>query len=566
MLHKHPPPAVTTRRDCPYNARMQNTASFEALKAHFQTLKDQHLRKFFGENPNRFEELSLKLPQLQVLADFSRQRLNGKTLDLLCDLATACGLKSARDAMFAGEKINNTEKRAVLHTALRSSDDAPVFVDGTNVKPQILAEKKRFLEFARQIREGKFVSSSGEKFTDVVNIGIGGSDLGPKMACEALNHYADGPRIHFVSNVDGTHLAETLKLIPLKTTLFLVASKTFTTQETMANAHSARKVLVDALGEEAVQQHFAAMSTNLDAVSRFGMNPKHAFAFWDFVGGRYSMWSAIGLPIAIAIGPDRFEEMLRGAETLDRHFKTAEFRENLPVLLALVGLWNVNFFGFLSQAILPYDQYLHRFSAHFQQVDMESNGKSVHKDGSLVEHQTGTVLWGEPGTNGQHAFYQLLHQGSQIIPADFIGFRHSLNPLGEHHKILMSHFLAQTEAMAMGKNLDEVRAELKSFDLSEEEIAFLAPHKVFAGNRPTTTLLVDRLSPFTLGMLTALYEQKIFVQGVLWNVNSFDQMGVELGKVLAGKILKELNGGAAQPHDSATAGLIRELMENGFDA
>jgi len=462
--------------------------------------------------------------------------------------------------MFGGDKINWTENRAVLHTALRAPITSKVFVDGVNVVPQIHQELSRMLQFSEEIRSGIRRGFTGKKFESVINIGIGGSDLGPSMVCEALKFYADGPTVYFVSNVDGTHIANTLAKVNLETTLFLVASKTFTTQETMTNAFTARDALINALGESAVSLHFAAMSTNLKAVAEFGMDPDNAFGFWDFVGGRYSLWSVIGLPIALQIGKQGFMELLGGAHEMDEHFCQASDWENLPVILAMISTWYSSFYHMPSHAILPYDQYLHRFAAHFQQVDMESNGKSVNRDGQIVDYQTGQILWGEPGTNGQHAFYQLIHQGTHKISCDFVGFFESLNPIGEHHKILMSHFFAQTEALAFGLNLEQVIIELKKSGLSEEEIHKLAPHKVFYGNRVSNTILMQKLTPHSLGALIALYEHKIFVQGVLWEINSFDQWGVELGKKLAKSILSDFEGKPGI-HDSSTSGLIELFIK-----
>ncbi len=458
-----------------------------------------------------------------------------------------------------GEKINFTEHRAVLHTALRNRSNRPVYVDGKDVMPDVVRVLGQMRRYSEAVRGGEHRGHTGKQITDIVNIGIGGSDLGPLMACEALKPYSNPAlRAHFVSNVDGTHLAETLKQLDAETTLFIVSSKTFTTQETLTNAHSARTWLVEKLDDEAaVARHFAAVSTNLKATGEFGIHPDNVFEFWDWVGGRYSLWSAIGLPIALYIGMDRFEELLGGGHAMDEHFRSAPLEQNMPVLLGLLGVWYGNFFGAQSNAVLPYDQYLHRFPAYLQQLEMESNGKRVDRDGNAVDYDTGMVMWGEPGTNGQHAFYQLLHQGTRLIPADFLAPLYSHNPIGEHHAILLANCFAQTEALMLGKTAEEARAELEAQGLKGEALQALLPHKVFPGNKPTNTLLFDRLTPRTLGMLIALYEHKVFVQGVVWNINSFDQWGVELGKQLAGKILPELHGTAAgSAHDVSTAGLI----------
>jgi glucose-6-phosphate isomerase len=444
----------------------------------------------------------------------------------------------------------------VLHIALRNRSNTPVLVDGEDVMPAINAVLTKMQRFSENVRDGSWKGTTGKPITDVVNIGIGGSDLGPVMVCSALQHYADGPDVHFVSNVDGTDIVETLKPLNPESTLFLVASKTFTTQETMTNAATARAWLVDALGEAAVASHFAALSTNSAAVAEFGIDTDNMFEFWDFVGGRYSLWSSIGLSIAIRIGFDRLVELLEGAHAMDRHFLESPAEQNLPLTLALLGIWYNNFMGAQTHALLPYDQYLSRFAAYFQQGDMESNGKSIDREGQRVDYQTGPIIWGEPGTNGQHAFYQLIHQGTKLVPADFIGFVESLNPLGDHHEKLMANFFAQTEALAFGLPKETAREQLEAAGLPPDRIAMLTPHKSFEGNRPTNTLLIDRLTPRTLGSLIALYEHKIFVQGVIWNINSFDQWGVELGKVLAKVILPELEAGQVGTHDSSTRGLM----------
>lgn len=530
---------------------------FLALKYHFDEIKTAEMREFFARNPKRFEEFSLRFGE--ILVDFSKHRITDQTLSLLMALAKVCGVENQRDAMFSGEKINSTEKRAVLHTALRTKSKIPVLVDGKNILPEIENVLSRMKNFSENVRNGISRGFSNKKFTDVVNIGIGGSDLGPKMVCEALKPYGKpNLRVHFVSNVDSSDITETLKNCNVDTTLFLIASKTFTTQETMANAHTARSwFLANGGTEQEICRHFAAMSTNLKAVQEFGIAQENMFEFWDWVGGRYSLWSAIGLSICIAVGFENFDLLLEGAFSMDEHFRNAPLKENLPVILAMLGVWYNNFFGAESCAVLPYDQYLQFLPAYLQQADMESNGKSAQKNGEIVNYQTGQVVWGEPGTNGQHAFYQLIHQGTKLIPCDFIGFAESHNPLGEHHDILSAHFFAQTEALMKGKTAEEVRAELEKYSKSEQEISDLLPHKIFTGNKPTTTILCKKLTPHTLGSLIALYEHKIFVQGVVWNVNSFDQWGVELGKQLASKILPELSG--SEPvlaHDASTNGLI----------
>jgi glucose-6-phosphate isomerase len=493
------------------------------------------------------------------LFDYSKNRINAETIRLLVALAQQADLSGCIERMFDGEKVNSTERRAALHTALRNRSVRPVCVDGKDVMPDVRRVLGQMRRFSAAVRTGQHTGHTGKTIRDIVNIGIGGSDLGPLMVCEALKHYSSPDlRAHFVSNVDATQLAETLKILDAETTLFIVSSKTFTTQETLANAHSARAWLVERLGDEqAVAKHFVAVSTNLEATAKFGIDPKNVFEFWDWVGGRYSLWSAIGLPIALFVGMDRFEELLSGAYAMDEHFRSAPLEQNMPVLMGLLGIWYGNFFGASSTAVLPYDQYLHRFPAYLQQLEMESNGKSVDRDGNAVGYDTGMVVWGEPGTNGQHAFYQLIHQGTRLIPADFLAPMQSQNPLGEHHAILLANCFAQTEALMVGKTAAEARSELVAQGLQGEALEALLPHKVFPGNKPTNTLLFDRLDPHTLGMLIALYEHKVFVQSVVWNINPFDQWGVELGKQLAGKILPELRGEAASSqHDASTGGLI----------
>ena len=540
-------------------SELTRSSEWRALEAHAKTMKATHLRELF-EDDARFEKLCIDNRELGMLLDFSKNIATTGTMGLLRDLAQATGVADKAKSMFAGEKINWTEGRAVLHIALRNRSNRPIEVDGEDVMPAINAVLEKVKHFSNAVRDGEWLGATGKAISDVVNIGIGGSDLGPVMVCTALQHYADGPRVHFVSNVDGTDIAETLKTVDPETTLFLVASKTFTTQETMTNAHTAREWLVGKLGDDAVANHFAAMSTNGDAVSAIGIDTANMYEFWDFVGGRYSLWSAIGLTIALRIGYERFEELLDGAHAMDRHFIESDPEDNLPLTLALLGIWYNNFFGAQTCALLPYDQYLSRFAAYFQQGDMESNGKTVDAEGNRVDYETGPIIWGEPGTNGQHAFYQLIHQGTKLIPADFIGFVDSLNPVGDHHVKLMANFFAQTEALAFGLPTGKVEQTLREAGVPEERIATLSPHKTFEGNKPTNSLLIDRLTPRTLGSLIALYEHKIFVQGVVWNINSFDQWGVELGKALAGVILPELESGAAGEHDASTAGLIRHFL------
>jgi glucose-6-phosphate isomerase len=519
---------------------LTQSPAFLALQRHHQAMRDVHLRDLFARDPQRFEKFSLQLGDL--LVDFSKHRITEETLALLFALARQEKLEEWRDRMFRGEKINTTEDRAVLHVALRNRQNRPILVDGKDVMPEVNAVLARMRDFTEKLRSGSFRGHTGERITDVVNIGIGGSDLGPVMACEALRPYwSAGLSAHFVSNVDATHLVETVKRLDPARTLFIVASKTFTTQETLMNARSARAWLTGRLGEEAVPKHFVAVSTNAAEVSRFGIDTQNMFGFWDWVGGRYSMWSAIGLPIACLIGMDAFEEMLQGAHQMDEHFRSAPLEQNIPAILGLLGIWYINFFGAETHAILPYDQYLHRFPAYFQQGDMESNGKSVDREGRRVDYATGPVVWGEPGTNGQHAFYQLIHQGTRLVPCDFIAAVKSHNPLGDHHDVLLANFFAQTEALMNG--------------LSDAP----SPWRRFEGNRPSTSILVDVLDPRTLGVLVAMYEHKIFTQGVIWNINSFDQWGVELGKQLAKKIEPELKmPGEITSHDSSTNAMMND--------
>jgi glucose-6-phosphate isomerase len=537
--------------------KFDKTKAYGYLNQHLSWIKDKQMKDFFDEDPERAERFSISWKDW--LFDYSKNRITDETLRLLLSLAEECQLKEAIEMQFTGEFINQTENRAVLHTALRNRSAQPVLVNGQNVMPDIQAVLDKMKEFSNAVHSGEWKGYSGKVIQHIVNIGIGGSDLGPVMVTEALKSYSKrGVQTHFVSNVDGTHMAETLRVIDPETTLFIIASKTFTTQETMSNAHTARNWFLSQAGDEShVEKHFVAVSTNSKAVQLFGINPKLMFEFWDWVGGRYSLWSAIGLSISLSLGFEKFEELLDGAHAMDNHFRTTDFGTNIPVMMAMLGVWYVNFFDAASQAILPYDQYLHRFSAYLQQGDMESNGKSVDRDGLPVNYSTGPVIWGEPGTNGQHAFYQLIHQGTQIIPCDFIAPAVSQNPIGEHHTLLLSNFFAQTEALMNGKSRDVVEEELKLKGMSEEEIAFQAPFRVFEGNNPSNSFLIKEINPFNLGALIAAYEHKIFVQGVVWNIFSYDQWGVELGKQLAGKILPELKGNdIVHSHDASTNRLI----------
>lgn len=548
--------ALTPMREVPVMSSLTDSPAWKALQAHHRQMNPVKMRDLFAADPERFGKFSIRLGDL--LFDYSKNRITDETMGLLFGLARQAGIEAARDRMFAGERINFTEDRAVLHIALRNRANRPIKVDGDDVTAEINRVLAKMRGFSEAVRSGAWQGATGKRITDIVNIGIGGSDLGPAMAVEALTPYHPaGMRFHFVSNVDGTHIAETLKAVEPENTLFIVASKTFTTQETLTNAHSARSWLVETLGEDAVARHFVALSTNTEAVQAFGIDPDNMFEFWDWVGGRYSLWSAIGLSIALAIGMDRFEEFLAGAHAMDNHFTTAPLESNIPVVLALLGIWYSNFFGAETYAVLPYDQYLRRFPAYLQQLDMESNGKFVDIDGKPVDYATGPVLFGEPGTNGQHAFYQLIHQGTPLVPADFIATAESRNPIGEHHAIFLSNFFAQTEALMTGKTEAEARAEMEAAGLSGDSLKSVLPHKMFEGNRPTNSILVRRLDPFTLGQLIALYEHKIFVQGKIWRINSFDQWGVELGKQLAKAILPELEGSATvASHDGSTNGLI----------
>lgn len=539
------------------NINPTQTAAWQALQKHFDEMKDVTIADLFAKDGDRFSKFSATFGD-QMLVDYSKNRITEETLAKLQDLAKECDLAGAIKSMFSGEKINRTENRAVLHVALRNRSNTPILVDGKDVMPEVNAVLEKMKTFSEAIISGEWKGYTGKAITDVVNIGIGGSDLGPYMVTEALRPYKNHLNMHFVSNVDGTHIAEVLKKVNPETTLFLVASKTFTTQETMTNAHSARDWFLKAAGDEKhVAKHFAALSTNAKAVGEFGIDAANMFEFWDWVGGRYSLWSAIGLSIVLSIGFDNFVELLSGAHAMDKHFSTTPAEKNLPVLLALIGIWYNNFFGAETEAILPYDQYMHRFAAYFQQGNMESNGKYVDRNGNVVDYQTGPIIWGEPGTNGQHAFYQLIHQGTKMVPCDFIAPAITHNPLSDHHQKLLSNFFAQTEALAFGKSREVVEQEYRDQGKDPATLDYVVPFKVFEGNRPTNSILLREITPFSLGALIALYEHKIFTQGVILNIFTFDQWGVELGKQLANRILPELKDGKEiSSHDSSTNGLI----------
>ncbi|HCH50264.1 MAG TPA: glucose-6-phosphate isomerase [Proteus sp.] len=539
------------------NVNPTHTLAWKALEDHFSVIKNTEMKTLFSQDPSRFERFSKTFSD-QILVDFSKNRITEETLEKLQALAKECDVAGAIKSMFAGEKINRTEDRGVLHTALRNRSNTPVIVDGKDVMPEVNAVLNKMKKFSERIIGGEWKGYTGKTITDVVNIGIGGSDLGPYMVTEALRPYKNHLTMHFVSNVDGTHIAETLKKCDPETTLFLIASKTFTTQETMTNAHSARDwFLASAKDSAFVAKHFVALSTNSTEVEKFGIDTANMFEFWDWVGGRYSLWSAIGLSIALSVGYDNFEQLLEGAHAMDNHFQTTAAENNLPMILALIGIWYNNFFGTETEAILPYDQYMHRFAAYFQQGNMESNGKYIDRDGNAVNYQTGPIIWGEPGTNGQHAFYQLIHQGTKMIPCDFIAPAISHNPLSDHHAKLMSNFFAQTEALAFGKTREQVDAEFAAAGKDPATMDYVAPFKVFVGNRPTNSILLKEITPYSLGALIAMYEHKIFVQGVIFNIFTFDQWGVELGKQLANRILPELKGKeSVNSHDSSTNNLI----------
>jgi glucose-6-phosphate isomerase len=543
---------------------LTHSPAWQALETHYKSIAAVHMREMFASDPQRFERFSLQWKD--ILLDYSKNRATSETMNLLFNLAHQADVERWREKMFKGDKINVTENRAVLHIALRNRSNRPIAVDGKDVMPDVKVVLEHMKAFSNSVRSGEWKGYTGKAIADVVNIGIGGSDLGPEMVTEALKPYGKPElNVHFVSNIDGTHLAEVLKKVNPETTLFIIASKTFTTQETLTNAESARTWFMESAKDIThVSKHFIALSTNAKAVSEFGVDTKNMFEFWDWVGGRYSLWSAIGLSIAVYIGFENFEELLTGAHEMDEHFRTAPLEKNMPVILGLLGIWYNNFFGAQAHAILPYDQYMHRFPAYFQQGDMESNGKSVDRNGNEVDYSTGPVIWGEPGTNGQHAFYQLIHQGTKLIPADFIAPVETHNPIGEHHQILFSNFFAQTEALMKGKTKDEARTELQASGISGDALERLLLHKVFEGNRPTNSIIFRKLTPRTLGSLIALYEHKIFVQGIIWNINSFDQWGVELGKQLAKAILPELKQpGNVSSHDSSTNGLINYYKTRG---
>jgi len=553
---------------------LKETEAWSNLQTYFNENKNTiDMKKMFDEDSRRFDKFSLKLETPKdgpFLVDYSKNKINEDVFEMLMDLAKERGVEVARDAMFSGEKINFTEDRAVLHVALRNRSNVPMVVDGKNVMPAVNKVLNHMKEFCNKVISGAWKGFTGKKITDVVNVGIGGSDLGPLMVTEALKPYQVGPNVHFVSNIDGTHVAEVLKKVKPETTLFVIASKTFTTQETITNAETCKTwFLLSAKNPSFVAKHFVALSTNKSLVTKFGIDEANMFEFWDWVGGRYSLWSAIGMTIALNIGFDNFVELLSGAHWMDNHFRTAPMESNLPVILAVLGIWYGNFFGAETHALLPYDQYLHRFAAYFQQGDMESNGKYVTRAGEKVNHSTGPIVWGEPGTNGQHAFYQLIHQGTRIIPCDFIAPVNSQNSPRDgrlHHTILLSNFLAQTEALMRGKDRSQVVSELKKAGKSQAEIERIAPHKEFTGNRPTNSIMVDQINPFTLGALIAMYEHKIFTQGVIWDINSYDQWGVELGKELAKAIEPELkNSNKISSHDSSTNSLINHIKERRVD-
>ncbi len=540
------------------------TAVWKKLQDHYVKMSKLHIRDLFEADPNRFDRFSVK--HKDIFFDYSKNLIIDDTMKLLLELAEAAELRKWIDRMFQGEKINFTEDRAVLHTALRNLNGKPVKIDGIDVMPRVKAVLNQMEEFVNAVHSGAWKGASGKKITDVVNIGIGGSDLGPAMVCEALKHYAvKGISVHFVSNVDGTHIAETLKKLNPETTLFIIASKSFTTQETLTNAETAKRWYIKNSGEETldVAKHFAAISTNEKAVKEFGIDPKNMFVFWNWVGGRYSLWSAIGLPIALAAGMDNFYKLLRGAQAMDEHFRTAPFERNIPVLMALLGIWYSNFFNAKTYAVIPYDQYLWRFPEYLQQLDMESSGKRASRSGEPVDYTTGPVIWGVPGTNAQHSFFQLIHQGTQLIPADFLAPVQNVNDISDHHKKLLANFFAQPEALMKGKTEEEARYELKEAGVFPDEIEKILPHKIFPGSKPTNSILYQKLTPEILGSLTAMYEHKVFVQGIIWNINSFDQWGVELGKQLAKKILPQLVGtDKIYNHDSSTNGLINFWKKN----
>jgi glucose-6-phosphate isomerase len=540
---------------------LKNTSQWQSLEKKYREIKKIHLRELFKDE-DRFNKFSICDSSLGMTFDYSKNIIDSDTFKLLIKFVKDAKVNEYAKKMFSGEKINWTEKRAVLHTALRNRSNMPIYIDGKDIMPRIKAVLKKMEEFSNDLRSGKWVGATGKKITAVVNIGIGGSDLGPKMVCEALKYYADGPNVYFLSNIDGADIYEVLKKLNPETTLFIVASKTFTTLETITNALTARKWLTDKLGDKAVVNHFVAISTNAKKVKEFGIGENNMFEFWDFIGGRYSLWSAIGLPIACYIGFDNFIELLNGAYYIDQHFLNTPYEKNIPVIMAVLGVWYNNFFRASSHAVLPYSQYLNKFPAYLQQGDMESNGKTINFEGHRVNYETGPIIWGEPGTIGQHSFYQLFHQGTKFIPCDFIGYVNPPEKVGDHHEKLMANYFAQTEALAFGLTKDEAIKNLKKTGISSADIRILAPHKIFEGNKPTNSILFNDLTPRTLGALIALYEHKIFTQGIIWRINSFDQWGVELGKVLANTILPELKGQAENKHDSSTKNLIKIFNSN----
>ena len=536
------------------NSNPTQTNAWKALQKHFAEVKDRHTLSLFEKDAARADKFSIQWHDFYV--DYSKNRIDEQTLKLLVNLAEECGLKDAIGKYFGGDLINNTEKRAVLHTALRAPENSVVNVDGKNVMPEVAAVKHKMKQFSEEVIAGKRKGFSGKAFTDVVNIGIGGSDLGPAMVTEALKFYKNHLNVHFISNVDGDHVLETIKHLNPETTLIVIVSKTFTTLETLSNALTVKEWFLKAGSEKDIAKHFVAVSTNLQEIDKFGIDPDNVFPMWDWVGGRFSLWSAVGLSIALSVGYDNFEKLLKGAHAMDEHFRTAPFEKNIPVVLALLSVWYNNFYGAESQAIIPYTQYLHRFAAYLQQGIMESNGKQTDRDGNAIPYQTGVIIWGEPGTNSQHAFFQLIHQGTKLIPTDFIGFKHSLHGNADHHNKLMANFFAQTEALLKGKTEAEVRKEM-----GDKVNEALVPFKVFTGNRPTTSFLIDKLTAESLGSLIAMYEHKIFVEGVIWNIYSYDQWGVELGKQLASKILKDIAGAEISVHDSSTTNLLKQFKK-----
>ena len=536
------------------NSNPTQTNAWKALQKHFAEVKDRHTLSLFEKDAARADKFSIQWHDFYV--DYSKNRIDEETMKLLVQLADECHLKEAIEKYFGGDLINNTEKRAVLHTALRAPENSVVNVDGKNVMPEVAAVKHKIKQFSEEVISGKRKGYSGKAFTDVVNIGIGGSDLGPAMVTEALKFYKNHLNVHFISNVDGDHVLETIKHLNPETTLIVIVSKTFTTLETLSNALTVKEWFLKSGSEKDIAKHFVAVSTNLQEIDKFGIDPDNVFPMWDWVGGRFSLWSAVGLSIALSVGYDNFEKLLKGAHAMDEHFRTAPFEKNIPIVLALLSVWYNNFYGAESQAIIPYTQYLQRFAAYLQQGIMESNGKQTDRDGNAIPYQTGVIIWGEPGTNSQHAFFQLIHQGTKLIPTDFIGFKHSLHGNTDHHNKLMANFFAQTEALLKGKTEAEVRKEM-----GDKVNEALVPFKVFTGNRPTTSFLIDKLTAESLGSLIAMYEHKIFVEGVIWNIYSYDQWGVELGKQLASKILKDIAGAEISAHDSSTTNLLKQFKK-----